>query len=126
MRLDPDCIRDILFDLEDKCDIRNFYSFPEDSDRLKKYDPDKVRYHLRQCNESGLISGYTMFLAGNVHIRDLSPTGHSFLADIRSDSNWEEVKTVAKKTGSESLRALIGIAANIITEIIKGQFGINQ
>lgn len=125
MRLDPDCIREILFELEEKCDYRQQYSFPDDADRLKLFDQDFVMYHLRQCEMSGLIVGFQRYMGGSCSIKDLSPAGHEFIADIRSDTNWNKTKDVAKNVGSSSLGALVQIASAVITEMIKKNFGIN-
>ena len=57
-------------------------------------------------------------------IGDLSPAGHEFLANIRKDTVWNGVKSVAGKVGATSLSALTQIAANVVTELVKAQFGL--
>nr|WP_242851552.1 DUF2513 domain-containing protein [Clostridium sp. DMHC 10] len=60
------------------------------------------------------------FLGGNCLIHDLSPYGHEFLANIRSDTNWSKTKEIASKVGSFSLDALSKIAVSVVTSLIKG------
>lgn len=130
MKLNPDCIRDILLTIEANTDYYKDWNF--DSSCIKQkplnhYTFDEVIYHISQCNKTGLIDGCQIYLGGSAgYIQDLSPLGHRFLADIRSDSVWNGVKSVAGKIGSTSLDALIQIASNTITELIKAQFGITS
>ena len=56
---------------------------------------------------------------GNCLIKDLSPAGHEFIANIRSDSNWKKVKDISKNIGSSSLNALTQIAVSVVSSLIK-------
>ncbi len=51
--------------------------------------------------------------------RDLTPDGHSFLANIREPSNWEKIKTVGHKLGCTSLPTLSNIASQVVAALIK-------
>lgn len=50
MRLNPDCIRDILFSIEDISSYDSFISSSQlaNTESLKKYTEDEILYHLRQ------------------------------------------------------------------------------
>lgn len=128
MKLNPDCIRDILLTVEANTDYLNNWDFDSDcieQNPLNRYNYDEVIYHISQCKKSGLLDGchiYTGGAAGSV--ADLSPLGHQFLADIRSDTIWNGVKEVAGKVGSTSLDSIIQIASNVITELIRSHFGL--
>ena len=50
--------------------------------------------------------------------------GNQFLANIREDTIWSKTKTVAAKIGSKSLDTLIQISSNVITALIKAEFGL--
>ena len=58
-------------------------------------------------------------------VYDLTFAGHQFLANVRSDNIWNGVKSVGLKIGSVSLEALTQIASNVITELVKAQFGLH-
>ncbi|ALS03067.1 hypothetical protein ATZ33_17285 [Enterococcus silesiacus] len=120
MRLNPDCIRDILLTVEEICDPNHLFDYRSDSDNehIKNYDENTLYYHFRQADLSGLLykAGYDM--AGNFYAYDLTPTGHQFINDIRSDNNWKTTKSIASKAGSYSLDALKSIATGVITNII--------
>lgn len=126
MRLNSDCVRDILLTVEEACGFNQPMQYCADDnnyDRLKKYSHEEIAYHINQCKLSELIinvitsDGGAFFMIG-----DLSPKGHQFLADIREDNIWNKVKTIACKIGSFSLSALMQISSNVISEQIKSQF----
>lgn len=120
MKLDPDCIRDILLTVERHTTFDNDVE-PKDfsTDGLvQKYGKQKLLYHIRQAGESGLLSRVKFYMAG-FSIQDLTPSGHQFLADIRSDTNWNKTKKVAAKIGSTSLQTLISVASNVISDLIE-------
>lgn len=76
MKLDPDCIRDILLTVEENTGYNKEIRIGEDSinyELLKKYDNDKVMYHIIQSEKSGLIDSEEIYLTGYYKIRDLTP-----------------------------------------------------
>lgn len=130
MKLDPDCVRDILLAVEEATDATSSFEY-ERSDpvpkRLKNYDHNTIQYHFQQCDMAGLIVGFKRYDAGeHITINDLSPEGHKFIANIREDNIWNGIKNIALKVGSKSLDAIIQIASNVITELIKAQFGLSS
>lgn len=52
MKLNPDCIRDLLLDVEAKSTFDNvvIYSEEEDEPLFNKYGVDTVFYHIRQAD----------------------------------------------------------------------------
>lgn len=126
MKLNPDCIRDILLVIEEKSTFSNFVWFEDlqKSNLSQKYDLETILYHVRQASESGLLLDVNSFAGGNFYIKDLSPKGHEFLADIRKDTNWAKTKEIASKVGSFSLKSLVSIAANVISSSINQHLGL--
>lgn len=125
MRLDPDCIRDILFTVEENTGYRTFMRYPKESqtyEKLEKHPIETVLYHIKQCEMSGLLTKVDWFLDGGCLIYDLTPYGHEFLANIRSDTNWNKTKEVAQKVGSQSLQVLMQVAVNVATALINKHF----
>ena len=96
MRLNPDCIRDILLIVEKYAtysnDVEQEIVFQELEDT---YNHEEILYHIRQCEASGLFLKVQYFFGG-FSIVDLSPEGHQFVNDIRQDTNWNRTKEVAK------------------------------
>lgn len=127
MKLNPDCIRDILLLVEQETSLSNFldiepHKLPE---FLSDYQPDEVMYHIKQCELSDLLFVNSWYLDGSCLIKYLTPNGHKFLSDVRDDSNWRRTKECAKKVGSNSLDALKQIASALITSLIQSQFGLS-
>lgn len=125
MKLDLDCIRDILLTVEENTGYNKNMIISEmrmDYDLLREYDSNKVMYHVIQSQKSDLIEAETIDLAGNILIKDLTPNGHKFLANIRENSNWNKIKKVAGDVGTNSLDAVKQIAVNVISGLITSQF----
>lgn len=127
MKLNPDCVRDILLKVEEIPDVHHHWTF--DTQNIPKifpqYTTDEVMYHLRQCELSGFFINTSHNITyENFTVLDLSPSGHQFLNNVRENSIWNGVKGVAAKVGVSSLDALMQIATNVITQLIKAQFGL--
>lgn len=124
MKLNPDCIRDLLLDIEAKSTFDNvvIYSEEEDEPLFNKYRVDTIFYHIRQADYAGFFIGevtYTLDLSAI--IIDLSPEAHEFLANIRQDTNWNKTKSIASKVGSFSLNVLKDISIEVISKVISDQ-----
>ncbi len=124
MRLNPECLRDILVVVEDK-PTNIEYTIDHLIDKLPQYDEETINYHCVQMLDAELLVGYEPIIIGTnpfpqiSRILDLTFYGHSFLADIRSDNVWNKVKDVAKQTGTYSIHALSTIATNVVSTIIQ-------
>lgn len=121
MKLNPDCMRDILFRMEE-------IPYGEDLDisdlitSLPDYSTDDIQYSAKKLKEAGYITAdIKEWITGEAVLRvcDITYTGHQFLADIKSDTVWTQVKDVSKKVGSNSLNILSQIAASILTTLIQ-------
>lgn len=127
MKLNPDCIRDILLVVESLQNVNHYYRFNSETIPflLPNYSMTEVIYHLRQCELNGLLlnPSHTMNYE-EYTVSDLTPKGHKFLANIRESKIWNGVKEIAGKVGSSSLDAITQIASNVIAELIKAQFGL--
>lgn len=145
MRLNPDCIRQILFAIESETDSESgfYYRVPSDDDDapiigsgcdsyqeetpelskpyqrlLKKYSSNEIVYHLRQCKLAGLFLEYRS-LGGEIYIRDLMPAGHDLLSQIRSENVWRKVKEFLSQNGASSIGALTQVAKIVFDTYIK-------
>ncbi len=140
MRLNPDCIRDILLCVEEHTGHNRFASFvdvettkelrdflgdvPEAQDYqdelLKKYSSPELMYHLAYCIKDTLIESPDNSIGGTLlTINDLTPKGHQLLENIRHKTVFEKTKEIAKKLGIESLPAFRNISESVTSEMIK-------
>lgn len=143
MKLNLDCVRQILLCVEANTGLRKYCFFIDSdfekvstdigrepisapayqTDLLKHFDNDELIYHINYCVKANLLSVYKPPDPYQIIITDLTPYGHDFLENIRDNQIWSDVKEASKKVGSKSLDAITQIASNVITQIIKNQFG---
>ncbi|MCI8432427.1 MAG: DUF2513 domain-containing protein [Lachnospiraceae bacterium] len=113
MKLNPNCIRDILIAVETHSDFHHRTEYKQEApfDSLSAYSHEEIIYHIKQCDESGLIYDVHYYNGGtHTDIRDLSPKGHEFLTNVRNDSVWK--KALSKGAGA-SLTILVELAKEI-------------
>ena len=129
MRLNPDCIRALLFAVEEISTIDSFITSDQlsKSTNLSKYSNDEILYHLNQL----CLSGYVIvpqdyrWIDGTLVVRDLSPAGHEFISNIRKDTNWNKVKKIGNEIGVNTLSSIKTIAEEVIASAIKTSIGLN-
>lgn len=144
MKLNLDCVRQILLCVEENTGLRKSCFFvdsglekgevivgndpvpPPDyqSKLLEEFSNDELIYHINYCVESKLLSANSQLGLYQIFIADLTPKGHDFLENIRDSQVWSGIKNIATKVGSKSLESVIQIASNVITQLIKAQFGL--
>lgn len=127
MQLNPDCIRDILIGIENNTSYKVSTSYPSKSlDYLRDTYPDMmIRYHILQCSKFNLIELKKIDDFENMYISDLTPQGHQFLANIRSENIWHKTKLVCEKVGSTSLECIMQITSSVLSELIKSSIGLH-
>lgn len=144
MRLNLDCVRQILLCIEDNTGLRKscffidsgmeksqtiignaLVPFPDYQKSLHKdFSNDELIYHINYYIEANLLSVDSPYNAYQIVIHDLTPKGHEFLENIRDNKIWSGVKDVSAKIGSKSLDTVSLIASNIITQLIRAYFHI--
>ena len=129
MKLNPDCIRDILVTVEDM-EYNSAYTIDKLHEKLPAYTVEELNYHCLQMIDANLLNAKAMNTLGCTtpqiwRIFDLTYSGHQFLADIRSDTIWNKTKDTAKTVGTESLHALKDIAVNLVTSTIQNKLGLH-
>lgn len=126
MKLNPDCVRDILLFVEENTDYKVSCRISKTNipDTLSEYPSNVVMYHVDQCIMSEYFSKTSSDINGNITIKGLSPIGHKFIDNVRNDEIWSDVKSVSAKVGSKSLDSLMQIATGVITALIQSQLGL--
>lgn len=125
MRLDPDCVRDILLFIEnmdtyvlDKDnDVTLQGAFLEEiSQNLPQYPETQLYYTLDKLEEGGLINMTSQWGGGaltSCHVSSMTYAGHEFLASIRDSGRWNVVKAGLCAVKNYSLAAITAIAEGI-------------
>ena len=128
MKLNPDCIRDILLSVEEATDgARTFRYGKEDNKHphLAKYSHEEILYHVKQCDMSELIVNCHILTGGKfILIGDLSPKGHEFLAAANNDNVWNRLKVAFEKVGVPTIGTMLQMAASIFEDFVKSKMGL--
>lgn len=124
MQIDNECVRDILFTIEEETDFDKgciMIGAAKKYARLEKYkEPGKVvRY---------LVMKEMIYLPNKSipNTYDLTPDGHEFLANVREDNNWKKIKNVSSSIGFASLKVVSAIAEGVATAAINQQLGFSK
>lgn len=125
MKLNHDCVRDILLFIEDNyipgkiLYIDNIIKSPN----LKKYTDDEIKYALARLSETNYTNLKLIMVNGLVvdgTCGALTWQGHEFLDNIRGSQAWNYAKKTAKTIGSAS----ISILASLAESYIKSKFNL--
>ena len=141
MRLNHDCIRDILLYIEKKLDYEDpsnptyhkdiFFGILLTDNYFEKYDKQELTYALELLIKEKFIDceKEPYFVRGglmNANIIGLTWNGHAFLDDIRNDTTWNAVKEKSKKVGSVSIMAMAGAAGQLATAMLTDPNALNN
>jgi|LFRM01.1.fsa_nt_gb hypothetical protein len=137
MKLNYDCVRDVLLALEESLtiDVEDDGDYSYNSllsneiiqlDRLSKYSKKDIIYSVLKLIEAGYLNG-DIYNEGDglisFCVNDIKYKGHEFLQAIKSDTVWEDVKKITIKIGSISLPIISSIASNVISKLISNAMG---
>lgn len=120
MRLNHDCIRDILLYIEENTtdELDTLSSSDLISNLQSKYNEDTINYHLRKIHTAGLVDDI-LYSEGIPHcISSLSWEGHAYVDNIRDDKVWKKLKDISKSITSVSLPILIETAADVVKSFL--------
>lgn len=124
MKLNNDCIRDILLFVEDQelntiKDARQIYKGVNG-----EYTEDEILYALKNLIDLGYLEGRMISASDkilNAYIQEISATGHQYLETIRSPKAWAYAKGKAAEVGSFSLKSLGMFAQQYAKNWMDGQ-----
>ncbi|OUP02644.1 hypothetical protein B5F36_10465 [Anaerofilum sp. An201] len=121
MRLDAECVRDVLFTIE-SADLRQRITVEWLVAKIER-SFDEVWYTCIKLQEAGYIE-----LKSVKQLRSPLPVisvicgltyqGHEFLNQIRDDTNWAKIKEIGKKAGVVSLGYIAEIAKAVTTSAV--------
>lgn len=124
MKLNHDCVRDVMLSLEEKLEYGSYYLISlADKESEFEYPIEDVLYSLEKLHEAGFIeANISKFLDGGrmVRVFSISWYGHQFLDNIRPPTAWEKTKGILSRIGGGSLSVASDISGKVISELIKG------
>lgn len=127
MKLNLDCIREILITIEEypnemDLDVDSFLILMQKNNF--NYAEKEVIYCCKRLYEANYINLIFDDYSDKeiiMSIGDLTFFGHEFLQKIKNDNNWSKTKRIATKIGSFSIDVISQIAVNVITQLINQQ-----
>lgn len=124
MKLNYDCIRDILLTIEeipnrkDELILENFKSYK----KLSKYNEDEIQYNALKLLQEEYVTGLKIPDKNTtivLFLTDLTWSGHALLNDIRSETVFNQTKEkIIKSVGSASLTIFQQLASTIVLKTL--------
>ena len=127
MKLNPDCMRDILFYLEEHLSISEELEFEEISMYALAQHLD---YPIQELANTLVIlteAGYIISIRNDnddriadLDVYRITYDGYQFIETIRPEPVWEKVKSTGKHIGSFSIDVITRVATTVLTSMING------
>ncbi len=111
MKLDMDCVRDILLAVE-SATLEDRITIDWLAERLPAHTSGELQYTGLKLGEGGFLNLITVemqgsYLPGIKVICDMTYQGHELLSNIRTPTNWAKTKEIGGKIGAFGLRNCI-------------------
>ncbi len=125
MKLNQDCIRDLLLYLEENLDYCDCLSISDIE--LPDYDIKTILYTAQKLKQAGYISADFSILDTDdlcADFLEITWDGHQFLDTIRDNNVWKKTKSVVSKLSSVSVTIISNVASQVLTNLINQQLGL--
>lgn len=123
MRLNHNCVRDIMLFMEENVKYNQYVDFSQV--KIGSYSQEDLVYAADKLLEAGYLDGSKHTYSGrpfpDIRVTSITWSGHQFLDNIRDDGVWENTKHVISKFSSVSLNLISNIASQVITSLIHNQ-----
>ena len=126
MKLDIDCVRDVMLELEGL----PMGSFPVESftKSVEKYGEKNVVYTFAKLKEANYINAYVQMVeSGDYYcpaVYCLTFDGHEFLETIREPDIWKRLSGVVINGGTGSIKVIMDIAIELAKQAAAKKLGI--
>lgn len=123
MKLNYDCVRDVMLYLEENLIFGNPI---RDTNINLNYDIKEIRYSLLKLHEINYLDGsVSKYMDGDYSVITIDITfyGHKFIGEIQSDTIWDKTKSVSKDLGIQTINGITQIAGSVISGLILSKLG---
>lgn len=126
MKLDPNCVRDILLLCEQSLGLDENLSWKymllsDFSKHLTKYPKETIAYTLVLLDEADYLDCNVVEADDcliEIYVNRLTYTGHEFIETIRPDSVWKKVASSITAIGSASLPVVQSLGSQFLLEAL--------
>lgn len=130
MKLNHDCIRAILLDVEETSSFNQFMRLSEllNLKRTSAFSDEDVKYSIVKLKEADYVNVELTYGSNGLYDIDMGSLtweGHKFLDNIRDDGIWKDTKGILSKFSSTSISIASDIASSVITKLVEKQLGLN-
>lgn len=122
MKLNQDCIRDLLLYLEENLKLNDYLSISNIS--LKNYSSEELLYTADKLYEAGYLKCSRKVYDNTdlmIFVSSITYTGHQFLDNIRDDKVFAKTKSILSSFKSVSIEIISETASKVITNLINQQ-----
>ncbi|HBU13332.1 MAG TPA: hypothetical protein DEB31_11640 [Clostridiales bacterium] len=116
MQLNPDCVRDVLLNIDFVSGFKDGMLCDTDSYEiaaaLPDYSRDAILYALKALSDGDMIDAKEMDMIADHDfiVKDITPKGRDFLSAIRPKSTWDKIK--------EKLSALMPVGMDVLVQVV--------
>lgn len=120
MKLNHDCLRDVLLVLEDELALDDTMQYEDlwigdfvNNKSLCSYTKIEIAYSVYKLSEAGYLSSgafYSTARNSSYYIRTVTFYGHEFIDSIRDETRWNGIKKGLSAVRDYSLSAISSIA----------------
>jgi len=129
MKLNYDCIRELLLVLETNLEFDNYLEFNPISfddlleiEGLSEYSEQDLLCSIINLDDAGFIETISGVFDGsplqNISIIRITYYGHEFIETIRPKGIWQKTKTILNEVGSASLPLLSSVSSSLLNDAI--------
>lgn len=125
MKLNHDCVREILLELEEKLTFDDDLHLQQikELDTCKEHGEEETLYTILKLIEANYLVGNTFYSGDELYhlsVSSITWNGHEFLDSVRSSEIWKETKNRVKAFSSVSIGVLTEVAKDQIKQKLFG------
>ncbi|EJO5346391.1 DUF2513 domain-containing protein [Clostridium botulinum] len=122
MKLNPDCVRDIMLNLEEnliidkdgdieQLTVEEICSFKQ----LSSYQSNEIIHIIKILYDSSMLKPGKKYISDTCNrVADITPQGYEFIDSIKSKNKWNKLKSYTKPLGELTIKALFDLAVSNI------------
>lgn len=122
MKLDQDCVRDLLLAIEELAQVNRTASledyFENSNLKEKSYSEEELMYTASRLKEAGFIHAQPNRDFSYYFVSTLTYDGHVFLDTIRDPKVWAKTKEVTSKLASVSIPLMAEIGSKYLKNLL--------
>lgn len=116
MKLDLDCIKDVMVFLEDNLTDDNAFVPNQIYESLEKYSYEDVEYTVKALLSEKWIAGIVQEIGGLYIVKSITPDGHNYLNAIKDESIYKIIKKHFATAGTSTLSFLTVIIKDVLVK----------